>query len=87
MSIELTADDFPQEFQVMADQIGVDNTRILLDTFAGSEIYFPRNKVRRKAIKRYILANIKQKKISELALGAGVSRRTIFNYMNSIDTP
>lgn len=81
---EFIREDLPECFQTMADSIGMENTNILLEKFGGTEIYFPKNHVKRASAKRYIKANFKAESISVLARKTRMSRSTIFNYLNSM---
>ena len=79
---EIDTADLPQEFQTMAATIGAEKTIQLMQRFAGQTLYFPRKKGVRRAIKKFIINNYSRGNADAIAQAVGVSRGTVFNYLN-----
>lgn len=84
--IEITHNDLIDEFQTMADTIGLENTKRLIEKFDGTRIYFSTRKAFKKATQKFLEKNYRKEdgkaNVNELAQKLNVSRNTIFNRMN-----
>ena len=80
---EVTRDDLPETFQLMADTIGMEPTKLLMEKYAGTEVYFPRDRGLKTARRRYIQANYGKMPNNEIIRHTGISRAAFFNVLNS----
>lgn len=87
MEIIILKEDLPEKLKLMADNIGLKNVQILLETFGGKEIYFPKNSLQKIATRKYINDNFGRLPIIEMARRINLSRQAIFNYLNTKKRP
>jgi len=79
--IDFEIDDLPEQLQHIADVIGLHLTKKMMMEFSGAMIKFPVHWPP-GVIKRFISLNYNGKNANELAARLGMSRQTIFNYLN-----
>jgi len=79
--IDFDIEELPESLKLIAETIGVYQTRKLMEVMAGSVVRFP-SVLPPKMIKRYILQNYNGRNGSKIAAELGVSRATVCNYLN-----
>lgn len=80
---EVTRDDLPESFQLMADTIGLENTKKLMEINAGTETYWPKDRGLKVARRRYIQENYGKMPNNKIIRHTGISRAAFFNVLNS----
>jgi len=80
--IDVEIQDLPEQFQQIAEVIGFHSTKKLMVEMAGTTIKFPVH-YPPAIIKRFIHTNYNGKNVMELAARLGMTRQTIFKYLNS----
>ena len=79
--IDFEIDDLPEDLRLVAEIIGLFQTKKLMVELSGTTLKFPKNYP--PAIsKKHIIANYKGDNINSIARELGVSRSTIYNYLS-----
>lgn len=79
--IDFEIDDLPENLRHMAEIIGLHSTKKLMIEFAGTDFKFPVH-YPPAIIKSYLRAHYNGKNARALGNKLGVSRQTVFRYLN-----
>lgn len=81
--MKLKISDLPPQFEDIANEIGIDNAKILFREFGGTSVYFPTEKmVYKEARDREILAEFNGGNIKDLASKYNMSESYIRSIIN-----
>lgn len=84
---ELRVEDLPEDYQLVAEAIGIDNMVLLAEKFPSVHLYFKRpDKLFLPAKIRYIKANFNGRNHRRLALATGLSERFVYSVLERKDT-
>lgn len=75
---ELTEDDLPEHYRIVAETCGMDVAKTLIKELGGLQILIP-NPRKMTCVKRFVVKNKDRYTVQTMARGIGISERAIYN--------
>lgn len=82
---EIQYADLPENLKSVADVIGIDATRKLIQTHAGTKIYVPSIKSLPTVMRRLVSRTYKSKSVQEIARQLSISERTAQKFIQELN--